>query len=134
MDHTIRIVIADDHAFVRTSLHSILKLEQRLTVVAEAKNGSEAIAMVEKHRPDVVLMDISMSVLNGIDATRIINSKFPNTKVLVLSIDQRSTMLPLHSAHSMTASSCQTWACYSLCEKCTDKEILAAIREGHQPV
>jgi DNA-binding NarL/FixJ family response regulator len=120
MDHTIRIVIADDHAFVRTSLHSMLKLEQRLTVVAEAKNGSEAIAMVEKHRPDVVLMDISMSVLNGIDATRIINSKFPNTKVIVLN---------MHTDQAYSDCAYAAGASCFLAKGCDKDEILDAIME-----
>ena len=121
MDHTIRIVIADDHAFVRTSLHSMLKLEQRLTVVAEAKNGSEAIAMVEKHRPDVVLMDISMSVLNGIDATRIINSKFPNTKVIVLN---------MHTDQGYSDCAYAAGASCFLAKGCNKDEILDAHHHG----
>ena len=121
MDHTIRIVIADDHAFVRTSLHSMLKLEQRLTVVAEAKNGSEAIAMVEKHRPDVVLMDISMSVLNGIDATRIINSKFPNTKVIVLN---------MHTDQGYSDCAYAAGASCFLAKGCNKDEILNAHHHG----
>jgi len=121
MDHTIRIVIADNHAFVRTSLHSMLKLEQRLTVVAEAKNGSEAIAMVEKHRPDVVLMDISMSVLNGIDATRIINSKFPNTKVIVLN---------MHTDQGYSDCAYAAGASCFLAKGCNKDEILDAHHHG----
>jgi len=121
MDHTIRIVIADDHAFVRTSLHSMLKLEQRLTVVAEAKNGSEAIAMVEKHRPDVVLMDISMSVLNGIDATHIINSKFPNTKVIVLN---------MHTDQGYSDCAYAAGASCFLAKGCNKDEILDAHHHG----
>ena len=55
-------------------------------VVAEAGNGSDAVALVEKHRPDMIVMDISRSVLNGIEATRVITSKFPGTKVIVLTL------------------------------------------------
>jgi len=84
MDPCIRVAIADDSAAVRMSLRSMLKLDPRLTLVAEAENGSAAIAMVEEHRPDVVLMDITMPVLDGIEATRIITSKFPGIRVIVL--------------------------------------------------
>jgi len=87
MDHLIRILIIEDHVFVETSLRSMLKLEPRLIVVAEAENGSDAVSLVEKHRPDMVVMDISMSVLTGIEATRIITSKFPKTKVIVLTMN-----------------------------------------------
>ena len=86
MDPCIQVAIVDDSAAVRMSLRSMLKLDQRLTLVAEAENGSAAIAMVEEHRPDVVLMDITMPVLDGIEATRIIRSKFPGTRVLVLTM------------------------------------------------
>ena len=80
MDPCIQVAIVDDSAAVRMSLRSMLKLDPRLTVVAEAENGSAAIAMVEEHRPDVVLMDITMPVLDGIEATRIITSKFPGIR------------------------------------------------------
>jgi chemotaxis response regulator CheB len=65
----IQVAIVDDSAAVRMSLRSMLKLDPRLTLVAEAENGSAAIAMVEEHRPDVALMDITMPVLDGIEAT-----------------------------------------------------------------
>jgi DNA-binding NarL/FixJ family response regulator len=83
-DLPIRIVIVDDLGYVRKSLRFALKLEPSLKVLAEADNGPEAVALVEKHRSDVVLMDISMPVMNGIEATRIITSKFPDTKAIVL--------------------------------------------------
>jgi len=77
---TIRIGIVDDHAVFRKTLRSTILLQPGIKVVAEAEDGSEAVTMVEKHRPEIVLMDISMPVLDGIEATRIIRSKFPDTK------------------------------------------------------
>ena len=82
MDPCIQVAIVDDSAAVRMSLRSMLKLDPRLTLVAEAENGSAAIAMVEEHRPDVVLMDITMPVLDGIEATRIITSNSPASGLL----------------------------------------------------
>jgi two-component system, NarL family, response regulator DegU len=118
--YLIRVVIADDHAFVRSSLRRVIKLEPRLSVVAEAENGSEAVALVEKNRPDLVVMDISMPVMNGIEATGIITSKFPDTKVIVLTAhtDERY----LNSAYQAGASHC-------LAKTCGTQDILDAIMD-----
>ena len=86
MGHTIRIGIADNNAMFHKILRSAIVMQPGIKVVGEAEDGSSAIAMVEKHRPEIVLMDISMPVLDGIEATRIIRSKFPGTKVLVLTM------------------------------------------------
>jgi two-component system, NarL family, response regulator LiaR len=118
---SIRVAIVDDNPTVRMSLRSMLKLEPRLTVVAEAENGSAAIAMVEEHRPDVVLMDIIMPVLDGIDATRIITSKFPGTKVIVLTA---------HSAESIASKAFKAGASHLLTKGCSVEEILEAIEES----
>ena len=91
-------------------------------MVAETETGLAGIKEVEEHKPDVILMDKNNPFTEGLDTTSMIVSRFPDTRIIVLS---------LQSENSMTASKCQTFACYSLCENCTDKEILAAIREGH---
>ncbi len=80
----IRIVIADDHALVREGTRQILEDHPGLVVAGEAQDGEEAVAMVTRLQPDVVLMDISMPKLNGIDATRIIKKESPATSVLIL--------------------------------------------------
>ena len=80
----IRIVIADDHALVREGTRQILEDHPGLVVAGEAQDGEEAVAMVSRLQPDVVLMDISMPKMNGIDATRIIKKESPNTSVLIL--------------------------------------------------
>jgi DNA-binding NarL/FixJ family response regulator len=122
---SIRVAIVDDNPTVRMSLRSMLKLEPRLTVVAEAENGSAAIAMVEQHRPDVVLMDITMPVLDGIEATRIITSKFPSIRVIVYTI---------HSAESFAAKAFKAGACHFLTKGCSAEEILDAISDGFSGV
>lgn len=81
----IRIVIADDHTIVRSGVISLLSLNPDFEVVGEAENGREAIELVRAQQPDVVLMDIGMPVLNGLEATRRIKKEFPHVKVLVLS-------------------------------------------------
>jgi len=82
----IKIVLADDHPLFRKGLRLIFEEEQDMRVVGEAGNGQEAIDLVRKLAPDVVVMDITMPDLNGIEATRQIQSESPATKVLALSI------------------------------------------------
>src|SRR5438477_2699969 len=78
------VLLADDQALVRVGLRKILENEPDTTVVAEAENGEEAVAAAARHRPDVVLMDIRMPVLDGIEATRRIVRDRPATRVLIL--------------------------------------------------
>lgn len=82
----IKVLLAEDHTIVRKGLYALLKKEYDIQVIGEAGDGREAVEMVEKLRPDVVLMDISMPSLNGIEATRRIKKRFPNTKVLILTM------------------------------------------------
>jgi DNA-binding NarL/FixJ family response regulator len=80
----IRILLADDHALVRQGTRELLERESDLEVVAEAANGEEAVHLACEHSPDIVLMDIAMPVLNGIDATRQIKAAKPGISVLIL--------------------------------------------------
>jgi DNA-binding NarL/FixJ family response regulator len=80
----IRILIADDHAVVRSGLHSILEMEAGLTVVAEASDGHQALALAQETLPDIVLMDITMGDWDGVTATRRIRNSVPSTRVIVL--------------------------------------------------
>lgn len=82
----INLFLADDHTIVRQGLAKLLNAEPDLEVVGEAENGWEAIKKVEKLKPDVVLMDIAMPQLNGIEATRHITKQTPGTKVIILSM------------------------------------------------
>jgi DNA-binding NarL/FixJ family response regulator len=81
----ITVLLADDNAFVRSQYLALLKLEADLEVVGEAKNGQQAVTLVKKLRPAVVLMDVAMPLLNGIEAMRQILVAFPATKVIMLS-------------------------------------------------
>ncbi|MBM6619062.1 response regulator [Bacillus suaedaesalsae] len=81
-----RIVIIDDHQLFREGVKRILDFETNFEVVAEGEDGSEALAIVEKHQPDVVIMDINMPTLNGVEATAQLIAEFPDTKVIILSI------------------------------------------------
>ena len=81
----ISVLLADDHRLVREGLRMLLELEKDLQIVGEAEDGRQAVALVKKLRPDVVLMDIAMPLLNGLEATRQIRKDFPDVKVLILS-------------------------------------------------
>ena len=82
--HRVRILVADDHALLRQALRMMLEAQEGLEVVGEATNGRDAVENAELMMPDVVLMDMVMTGLNGIDATRQILKRSPNTKVLIL--------------------------------------------------
>ncbi|MBP9855020.1 MAG: response regulator [Candidatus Omnitrophica bacterium] len=86
----IRVLLVDDHALVREGIANILKENSLIKVVAQAENGMEAIEKVENYRPEVVVMDINMPKLNGIEATRIIKKKYPYIDIIGLSVqDER---------------------------------------------
>lgn len=84
---SLRILIADDHTIVREGLRALIEKESDLEVVAEAENGSVALQRAHAFRPDVVVMDISMPELNGIEATRRIVAELPGIRVLALSME-----------------------------------------------
>jgi DNA-binding NarL/FixJ family response regulator len=81
----ISVLVAEDHMIVRQGLKALLESEGDLKVVGEAENGRVAVELVHKLRPDVVLMDIAMPLLNGLEATRQILKAFPETKIILLS-------------------------------------------------
>lgn len=83
---SIKIVIADDHQLFREGITKLLSNSAEIEVVAQADNGEEAVIKVKKHCPDLILMDIGMPILNGIEATRIIAKEHPDVKILALSM------------------------------------------------
>lgn len=85
-EQTISVLVADDHTIVRQGLAKLLEAEPDLRVVGEAQNGREAVEKAQSLKPDVVVMDISMPLLNGIEATRQIKKSAPRTKVIILSM------------------------------------------------
>ena len=81
----IRVLLADDHSVLRKGLRLLLDFEEGIEVIGEAGDGREAVKLAKKFRPDVVVMDISMPVLSGIEATREIREQLPDTQVLIVS-------------------------------------------------
>jgi len=80
----IRVVIVDDHAILRDGIRTMLERQDEINVVGEASNGKEAISLVSELEPDIVLMDITMPEMNGLEATHIIKQSYPQVRVLVL--------------------------------------------------
>ena len=130
----IRVAIVDDNPGLRKHLVKVLGKQSDIVVVADVEANPAGINEVEEHKPDVILVEGKEPFTDRIEATSLVVAKFPNTRVIVLSIGQKASMLPLRSAHTMIASSCQTWACYPMCENCSTEEILATIREGQHSV
>lgn len=91
----IRVLLADDHTILREGLHSLLAAEEGYEIVGEANDGREAVQMVEQTKPDVVVMDISMKGLNGLEATHQIVRRSPETKVVILSIHGEESYVSL---------------------------------------
>jgi DNA-binding NarL/FixJ family response regulator len=114
----VRIIVVDDSPLYRRAVCNILEKQPNLQVVAEAGDGVYAIQAVKTHRPDIVLMDITMPVLDGIEATRKIKSELPNVRVIVLS---------MHDAESISEAAYGAGACWCLTKGCSPKEIIQAI-------
>ncbi len=90
----IRILLADDHTLMRQGLRALLERQEGLSVVAEAADGHEALEQATAVRPDIAIIDIGMSNLNGIEATRRITEKHPETAVIILSMHADEGLRP----------------------------------------
>ncbi len=115
----IKIVLADDHQIVRHGLRSLLSAEPDMEVVGEADNGRAVIRLVQDHAPQVVIMDISMPDLNGIEATRLILSETPGIKVIALS---------MHSDSLFVLNMFKAGASGYLLKDCALEELVKAVR------
>ena len=89
----IKVLIADDHEVVREGLRLILESQDGIYVVGQARNGREAVAKAMELLPDVVLMDISMSEMNGIEATKMLAKSLPSIKVIILSMHESTEFI-----------------------------------------
>lgn len=91
--NSVRLLIADDHGIVRSGLRAVLEAQQGWMVVAEASDGREAVDKVKQFRPHVAIMDISMPLMNGLEAARQIIEYVPETRILVLSVHHSVSLI-----------------------------------------
>jgi len=115
----VKILLVDDQKIMRDVLRSFLEKQSGMEVVAEADNGLTAIKLTRKFRPDVIIMDIVMPDLNGIDATRRIVEEFPDAKVIALS---------MHSDSQFVAGMLKAGTLGYLLKDCVLEELVLAVR------
>jgi len=115
----IRILLADDHMIVREGMRSLLEKEDDMEVVAVADNGRMALKLAGELRPDVVVMDIAMPEMNGIEATRRLSGEIPGIRVLILS---------MHSARRFVVETLAAGAKGYLLKDCASEELVRGIR------
>jgi len=116
----VTVLLAEDHQIVREGFRSLLKHERDIEVVGEAETGRQAVHLTRKLRPDVVVMDIAMPLLNGLEATRQIRKDFPDTKVVILSA---------HSDDAYVDQMTELGAAGCLLKQPSSHVLAAAIRE-----
>src|ERR1700722_10755126 len=119
----ITVLLAEDHMIVREGFRKMLELESDFKVLGEAQDGRQAVALAKKLRPDVVLMDIAMPLLNGLEATRQVLKVMPATKVLMLSA---------HSDDAYVKNASDSGAVGFLLKQTSAHEVCRAIREVHK--
>lgn len=116
---TLRVLLVDDHNIMRQGLRALLENHPEFEVVGEAENGRAAVALTRKVFPDVVIMDVSMPDLNGMDAARLILEEFPKAKIIALS---------MHSDKRFVEGMLKAGASGYLLKNCIAKELLTAIK------
>ena len=114
----IKLFLADDHKMFRQGVRGLLVEERDMSIVGEAEDGREALAMISRLRPDVVIMDVGMPALNGIEATRQLKKDFPQIRVIALS---------MHVDEKFVAEMLRAGAVGYLCKKCDVDELVRAI-------
>jgi two-component system, NarL family, response regulator NreC len=122
MDKT-RVLLAEDHTIVRKGLRSLLDKETGIEVVGEAEDGREVIAKAEELHPDVVVMDITMPGLNGLEATRQIKKRFSDMKIIILT---------MHANEEYILQSLKAGASGYLVKKAAPAELISAIYAVHK--
>jgi two-component system, NarL family, response regulator NreC len=115
----IRILLADDHTVVRKGLRLLLESQDGFEVIADACDGRETVAFAEQHQPDVVVLDVAMPILNGIEAARQISAKFPNTAIVFLS---------MHSDEGYVLKALKSGARAYLLKDSAEYDLIAAIK------
>jgi two-component system response regulator NreC len=117
------VLIADDHNVMRAGIRALLDLHKGLDVVAEVADGREAVEKAAQLTPDVVLMDIGMPLMDGLEATRRIRKRCPRTRILVLT---------QHESEEHVLESLKAGATGFVCKRAASSELLSAIRSVHR--
>ncbi|MFS2067923.1 response regulator [Pseudomonas sp. CT11-2] len=118
LPYPIRVALVDDHSLVRDGIKSLLAVMASLEVVGEAENGADAIEMVGRCQPDLLLVDISLKDINGLELTRLLRSQYPSLKVLVLS---------MYDNYEYVSESVRSGASGYVLKNAPSREIIAAI-------
>ena len=119
----IQVLIVDDHAILRDGIRSLLERQEGISVVGEANNGQEALSRVNELRPDIVLMDVAMPVMDGLEATRRIKQNYPEIRVLILT---------QHDSQEYVAPLLQAGASGYVLKRSGGREVVLAIREVYE--
>lgn len=119
----IRVLVVDDHAILREGIRSLLERADDITVVGEAANGVQALAQVDALRPDIVLMDLAMPEMDGLEATRRLRQRHPQVKVLILT---------QHDNQEYIAPALQAGAAGYVLKRSGGREVITAIRQVHE--
>ena len=114
----IRVIIADDHAIVRTGLRALIKSESAMELIGEATGGYEAIELVEKMMPDVLVLDLSMPDLDGIAVTKKLKPQFPDLRILILT---------LHEDEALLRAALKAGAAGYILKRAAETELISAI-------
>ncbi|WP_210638911.1 MULTISPECIES: response regulator transcription factor [unclassified Pseudomonas] len=114
----IRVALVDDHSLVRDGIRALLSVMPRLEVVGEAENGAQAIEMVGRCQPDLLLMDISLKDMNGLELTRLLGKQYPSLKILILS---------MYDNYEYVSESVRSGASGYVLKNAPSREIIAAI-------
>jgi two-component system, NarL family, response regulator NreC len=118
---TISIVLADDHPVVRRGMRALLESDSDFAIVGEASDGLEAVRLVERVKPDVLVLDLMMPGLSGLEAMRILSERAPETRVVVLS---------MHSNKAFVAEALKIGATGFVLKGCTEDNLIRAVRDA----
>jgi len=119
-DHPVRLLLADDHRMLRESLRRAME-DNGFDVVGEAPDGAEAVRLAEELRPDVILMDVTMPVLDGVEATRQVRDRVPGTQVVILT---------MHADREVLVDAIRAGAAGYLVKDCSTEEVVDTVRKA----
>ncbi len=119
----ISIILADDHTVVRQGLRTLLEMDPDLSVVGEASDGHEALELVGRLKPDVLVLDLMMPVMNGMEVARQVRSRYPKTRVVILS---------MHANEAYVLEALRAGALGYVLKESEAAELLHAIHEAHR--